>query len=83
MENTLYALQAAAAAYVKKFPKLIKIGITGSNGKTTTKEIAVAVLSKKYNVVATEGNFNSETGLPLSVFPALNQAFCPSCTSFF
>ena len=68
VENTLYALQAAAAAYVKKFPELIKIGITGSNGKTTTKEIAVAVLSQKYNVVATEGNFNSETGLPLSVF---------------
>ena len=68
VKNTLYALQDAAAAYVRKFPNLIKIGITGSNGKTTTKEIAVAVLSQKYNVVATEGNFNSETGLPLSVF---------------
>ena len=68
VKNTLYALQDAAAAYVRKFPGLIKIGITGSNGKTTTKEIAVAVLSQKYNVVATEGNFNSETGLPLSVF---------------
>lgn len=68
VKNTLYALQDAAAAYVRKFPNLVKIGITGSNGKTTTKEIAVAVLSQKYNVVATEGNFNSETGLPLSVF---------------
>ena len=68
VENTLYALQAAAARYVEKFPELIKVGITGSNGKTTTKEIAVSVLSQKYNVVATEGNFNSETGLPLSVF---------------
>jgi len=68
VKNTLYALQDAAAAYVRKFPNLIKVGITGSNGKTTTKEIAVAVLSQKYNVVATEGNFNSETGLPLSVF---------------
>lgn len=68
VENTLYALQAAAACYVRKFPDLIKIGITGSNGKTTTKEIAVSVLSRQYNVIATEGNFNSETGLPLSVF---------------
>ncbi|MCR4939134.1 MAG: UDP-N-acetylmuramoyl-tripeptide--D-alanyl-D-alanine ligase [Treponemataceae bacterium] len=68
VENTLYALQAAAARYVKKFPDLIRVGITGSNGKTTTKEIALAVLSQKYKVVATEGNLNSETGLPLSVF---------------
>lgn len=68
VENTMYALQAAAAAYVRKFPDLIRVGITGSNGKTTTKEIAVSVLSKHFNVIATQGNFNSETGLPLSVF---------------
>lgn len=68
VENTMYALQAAAAVYVKKFPNLIRVGITGSNGKTTTKEIAVSVLSKHYSVIATKGNFNSETGLPLSVF---------------
>ena len=68
VENTLYALQAAAAFYVKKFPKLIKVGITGSNGKTTTKELVSSVLETKYNVIKTEGNFNSETGLPLSVF---------------
>ena len=68
VKNTLYALQAAAAFYVKKFPKLIKVGITGSNGKTTTKELVSSVLETKYNVIKTEGNFNSETGLPLSVF---------------
>ena len=68
VENTLSALQAAAAAYVKKFPDLIRVGITGSNGKTTTKEITVSLLSRHYNVIATQGNFNSETGLPLSVF---------------
>ncbi|MBQ5472578.1 MAG: UDP-N-acetylmuramoyl-tripeptide--D-alanyl-D-alanine ligase [Treponema sp.] len=66
--NTMTALQNAAAAYVAKFPKLIKVGITGSSGKTTTKEMVVSVLKQKYNVVYTQGNFNSETGLPLSVF---------------
>lgn len=68
VENTLTALQDAARAYVEKFPNLIKIGITGSSGKTTTKEMIVSVLKQKYNVVYTQGNFNSETGLPLSVF---------------
>ena len=64
----MYALQRLAASYVLKFPSLIRIGITGSSGKTTTKEIAVNVLSQKYSVVYNEGNLNSETGLPLSVF---------------
>ncbi len=68
VENNMKALQDAARAYVRKFPNLIKIGITGSSGKTTTKEILASVLRQKYKVVATEGNFNSETGLPLSVF---------------
>lgn len=68
VENTLTALQNAAACYVEKFPNLIKVGITGSSGKTTTKEMVVSVLKQKYNVVYTQGNFNSETGLPLSVF---------------
>ncbi len=67
-ENNLYALQRAAAMYVDSFPKLIKIGVTGSSGKTTTKEILVSILSQKYAVIANEGNLNSETGLPLSVF---------------
>ena len=68
VENTMKALQDAAAFYVSKFPDLIKVGITGSSGKTTTKEMIVSVLKQKYNVVYTQGNFNSETGLPLSVF---------------
>lgn len=66
--HTLYALQDAARAYVAQFPNLIKIGVTGSNGKTTTKELLKSVVEQKYRVIATEGNFNSETGLPLSVF---------------
>lgn len=68
VENTMRALQKAAEAYVGKFPSLIRCAITGSSGKTTTKEIALSVLRQKICVVATEGNFNSETGLPLSVF---------------
>lgn len=40
------------------------IGITGTNGKTTTKELLAAVLSEKYNTLATEGNFNNDVGVP-------------------
>ncbi len=68
VENNLYALQDAAKYYLQKFPKLYKIGITGSNGKTTTKEILASIYSQKYNTIMNKGNFNSETGLPLSVF---------------
>ncbi len=68
VENTLRALQDAARAYIAHFPKLKKIGITGSSGKTTTKEIVASIFAQGYNVVMNEGNLNSETGLPLSVF---------------
>ena len=68
VENTLHALQDAAGAYVEQFPNLIKCAVTGSSGKTTTKEIAVALLGQKYKVISNKGNLNSETGLPLSVF---------------
>lgn len=44
------------------------IGITGSNGKTTTKELIAAVLGEKYNVVKTEKNYNNEIGLPQTLF---------------
>ncbi len=68
VKNTLHALQNAAEQYVAHFPSLIRCSVTGSSGKTTTKELCVAVLSQKFNVVCNKGNFNSETGLPLSVF---------------
>lgn len=68
VENTLTALQDAARFYVNQFPQLVKIGITGSSGKTTTKEILASILSQHFSVVMNEGNLNSETGLPLSVF---------------
>lgn len=68
VENTLAALQKLAAAYLDGFPRLLKIGITGSSGKTTTKEIALSICGIEKKTVANKGNFNSETGLPLSVF---------------
>ena len=68
VEDTLKGLQDAAGAYLRQFSKLIRIGITGSSGKTTTKEIAAAIIGQEKSVVMNEGNLNSETGLPLSVF---------------
>ena len=68
VEDTLKGLQNAAAAYLKQFSNLVRVGITGSTGKTTTKEIAVAIIGREKNVVMNKGNLNSETGLPLSVF---------------
>jgi UDP-N-acetylmuramoyl-tripeptide--D-alanyl-D-alanine ligase len=68
VKNTLQALQAGAHSYLSKFPNLVKIGITGSSGKTTTKEIAASIIAREKKVVMNPGNFNSETGLPLSVF---------------
>lgn len=68
VEHTLRALQDAAKAYLEQFPQLLKIGITGSNGKTTTKELLASIFAQKYTTIRNEGNFNSETGLPLSVF---------------
>jgi UDP-N-acetylmuramoyl-tripeptide--D-alanyl-D-alanine ligase len=66
--DTLKGLQRAAAAYLGRFTALLKIAITGSSGKTTTKEIAAAIIGREKSVVMNKGNLNSETGLPLSVF---------------
>jgi UDP-N-acetylmuramoyl-tripeptide--D-alanyl-D-alanine ligase len=68
VENTLKGLQDSARVYLEKFPNLKKVGITGSSGKTTTKEITAAIISCEKNTVMNKGNLNSETGLPLSVF---------------
>jgi UDP-N-acetylmuramoyl-tripeptide--D-alanyl-D-alanine ligase len=65
--DTLTALHALARAVRKEWGKKI-CGITGSVGKTTTKEILAALLSAKYRVLKSEGNFNNEYGLPLTLF---------------
>jgi len=70
VENTLKGLQDSARVYLEKFPNMLKIGITGSSGKTTTKEITAAIICGEKNTVKNTGNLNSETGLPLSVFEA-------------
>jgi UDP-N-acetylmuramoyl-tripeptide--D-alanyl-D-alanine ligase len=68
VDNSLEGLQKAAAAYLEKFPGLLKIAITGSSGKTTTKEIAAKIIGIEKRVTMNPGNYNSETGLPLAVF---------------
>ena len=72
VENTLTAYQEIARAYRRKFAGLNVFAITGSNGKTSTKDLLAACLSAKYKVVKTQGNFNNEIGLPktlLSIEP--------------
>ena len=66
VEDTLLALQQLAAHHRKVLGTPI-VGITGTNGKTTTKELVSAVLSKKYNVLYTLGNFNNHIGVPLTL----------------
>lgn len=67
----LTALLSLAEYYNKKLPYIIyRIGITGSVGKTTTKEFLKILLSDSYRVHASEGNLNSEIGLPLSILTA-------------
>ncbi|MCL1815419.1 MAG: UDP-N-acetylmuramoyl-tripeptide--D-alanyl-D-alanine ligase [Treponema sp.] len=68
VEDTLKGFQDLAAAYLDRFPHLLRIGITGSSGKTTTKEISASIIDKEKKVVMNPGNLNSETGLPLAVF---------------
>lgn len=55
------------AAYHRQQLTIPIIGITGTNGKTTTKELTNAVLSQKYNVLATQGNLNNQIGVPLTL----------------
>lgn len=65
--DTQQALQKLAAFYRSRFPIPV-IGITGSVGKTSTKEMVASVLSVGKNVLKTAGNFNSQIGLPLTMF---------------
>jgi UDP-N-acetylmuramoyl-tripeptide--D-alanyl-D-alanine ligase len=66
VDDTLEALQKLAKAHREAVNPIV-VGITGSNGKTTTKDLVTSVLSEKYEVLATKGNFNNHIGLPLTV----------------
>lgn len=66
VENSLVALQELAKFH-RQYLKLPIIALTGSNGKTTTKELINVVLSKKYNTKATVGNLNNHIGVPLTL----------------
>jgi len=66
VDDPLLALQRLAA-YVLRESGVRVVGVTGSNGKTTTKDMIAAVLSTKYKVHKTNGNFNNHIGLPLTI----------------
>lgn len=66
VDDALSTLQKLANYHRKKL-KITIIGITGSNGKTTTKELVAAILSKDFNVAFTQGNYNNHIGVPLTL----------------
>lgn len=66
VENTEAALQELARAYRKELNVKV-IGVTGSNGKTTTKDMTAALLATTYKVHKTSGNYNNHLGLPLTI----------------
>ena len=70
-DNVLSTLQELAS-YHRLQLGLPIIGITGTNGKTTTKELVTSVLSKKFKVVATKGNLNNHIGVPLTLLSMSN-----------
>ncbi|HEY2342095.1 MAG TPA: UDP-N-acetylmuramoyl-tripeptide--D-alanyl-D-alanine ligase [Chthoniobacteraceae bacterium] len=69
VQDTLRALQQMAAEYRRSL-SLQVVAITGSNGKTSTKDLTAAILSECFQVTKTEGNFNNHIGLPLSILRA-------------
>lgn len=72
VENSLITLQQLAHHHRKTLGTPV-IGITGTNGKTTTKELMAAVLSKKFNLLYTEGNLNNHIGVPLTLLRLKNE----------
>src|SRR5437764_35282 len=68
-QDTLIAYQNIAANYRKSLPLKV-LAITGSNGKTSTKDFAASVLGRKFRVTKTQGNFNNHVGLPRTILEA-------------
>ncbi|MST81170.1 UDP-N-acetylmuramoyl-tripeptide--D-alanyl-D-alanine ligase [Bilifractor porci] len=67
VSSTLDAIKKIAAFYLRQLAIPV-VGIVGSVGKTSTKELTASVLSRGYRVLKTEGNFNNELGVPLTIF---------------
>ena len=68
VEDTIIFMNELASEIRKKYSNIPLISITGSYGKTTTKELLSHVLSSKYNVLYTKGNFNNNIGIPTTLF---------------
>ncbi|MBR0373238.1 MAG: UDP-N-acetylmuramoyl-tripeptide--D-alanyl-D-alanine ligase [Mogibacterium sp.] len=66
--DTTRAMMDLAEQYMNDWPELIKVAVTGSVGKTTTKELIYSVIASRYRAGKTRGNLNSEFGVPLTVF---------------
>jgi UDP-N-acetylmuramoyl-tripeptide--D-alanyl-D-alanine ligase len=75
VENTVSALQKLATYWMRKL-NLVVIGVTGSVGKSSTKEIIGQVLSRRYSTFRNPGNLNNEIGLPLSVLSLTSSHQC-------
>jgi len=67
VDDPLATLQSLGQVWRKQFPRVKRIGITGSNGKTTTKEMLTAVLGQVGSTMHTRGNYNSDIGLPMEL----------------
>ncbi|MEW6556980.1 MAG: UDP-N-acetylmuramoyl-tripeptide--D-alanyl-D-alanine ligase [Elusimicrobiota bacterium] len=72
VKDTIKTLQDFAKYYRTKFSVKV-IGITGSNGKTTTKDMLASILSQRFSILATQGNLNNHIGLPLTLFNMTEQ----------
>lgn len=73
VDNALQSLQALASEYAQ-FLNIPILAITGSNGKTTSKELIASVLSKKFTLNYTKGNLNNEIGVPLTILSTQKNA---------
>jgi len=71
-EDTLHAYQKLAANYRQSLPIEV-LAITGSNGKTSTKDFVASVLARRFQVTKTEGNFNNHVGLPRTILEATSE----------
>ena len=73
VKDTALALEQTAKSYKANFKKLFTVAITGSNGKTTTKEFIASIFKQKAETLNNQGNFNNRIGVPLTIFNLTEQ----------